>query len=295
MEKLPWFDQQLDGLVQRFTQSSLHHGILLIGKKGVGKKQILHNVAHLLLCENNNACGQCQACRLFSAGNHPDFILPEYENTIGVDLIRQCINQLSTKSHLGGPMLLVLQNIEAMTTASANALLKTLEEPTPNTFILMSTDSTTLLLPTILSRCEKHKVQLSDNSQSLDWLSSMGIDTGEELNKLYWDRPMLLRDIANDEGLSESLQWLKDLHQIHSLRSMPGKLLEQHYFVLDWMNNALSEMSRTNISDMLQVRIHSTWQEITQAEQQLSKQGINKSVILEKLLHSWQQTLQTPI
>jgi DNA polymerase-3 subunit delta' len=250
-----------------------------------------------MLCEkahSNSAqapCDVCQSCRLFEAGNHPDLIVPEYDKTIGVDLIRECIGQLSKKSHLGGPMILLLHNIEAMTTASANALLKTLEEPTANTFLLMTTTSQSMLLPTILSRCEKQKIQVSQPQEARDWLNSADVQLDEQLLKMYWDRPLLLKDIMANDTLLESLEWLKSLHKMTSLQGIPASLLEEHQFITDWMSSKIKEVASTELSDVLKVRVHQTWQDIVNTEQQLLKQGVNKPLLLEKLLQNWRQTI----
>lgn len=297
MHNIPWFQSQLNAFGLRFQRKTLHHGLLLSGKKGVGKREVLKDLSHLLLCERNGTstergvCGHCQSCRLFQAGNHPDLIMPVYEKTIGVDLIRDCIIKLAKKSHLGGPTLLVLHNIEALTTASANALLKTLEEPTSNTFILMSTTSQSSLLPTILSRCEKHKMQVPQMQDAQQWLAQQNIKPDEELIKLYWDRPFLLIDIMSSDTLMDSLQWLKGLHKISSSQGIPASLLEEHHFILDWMTSKLKELSEAELSDVLKVRVHETWHNIVTAEQHLNKQGVNKTLLLEKLLQNWQQTV----
>lgn len=297
MHHIPWFQSQLSALNKRFNRKTLHHGLLLSGKKGVGKREVLKDLSHLVLCEKNDSsmgdqvCGQCQSCRLFQVGNHPDLIAPEYDKTIGVDLIRECINKLSKKSHFGGPMLLVLHNIEALTTASANALLKTLEEPTSNTFILMSTTSQSSLLPTILSRCEKHKIQVPQLQDAQQWFRQQNIEPDEELIKLYWDRPLLLKGIMASEALMDSLQWLKGLHKISTLQGIPAALLEEHHFILDWMTSKLKDVAEAELSDVLKVRVHEAWRNIVTVEQQLSKQGVNKSLLLEKLLQNWQQTI----
>lgn len=291
MKSTPWFDIQLSALTKRFKAKTLHHGILLIGKKGVGKKESLQTLSNFLLCEQQTACGTCQSCRLLSAGSHPDLLVPEYEKTIGVDLIRDCIHRLTQTSHMGGPMVLVLHNIEAMTTASANALLKTLEEPTANTFILMTTTSTSKLLPTILSRCEKHKLQVSDMAESQAWLASEGIEIDKDILQLYWDRPYLLKEIVNNDKLLDALQWLKSAHKENSLKNMPAILLEEHHFVLDWMADKLSQISHSELSDVLRLRIHSIWQQVVQTEQILTRQGVNKTLVLDKLVQDWQKAI----
>ena len=117
---LPWFEKFAADLIQRMSSTRLHHAILMSGSAGIGKHQLSKTLSKNLLCkqlkQDLTACGQCQACNLFDAANHPDFYwLSTDKSQIGVDLIRQAIESLNTKSQLGHNKVLVIPNAHLMT------------------------------------------------------------------------------------------------------------------------------------------------------------------------------------
>lgn len=285
----PWFENQFNGLMARAKQQKLHHGLLFIGSRGTGKSEILQQMARNLLCVNKSACGQCQSCTLYAAGNHPDLILTPYEKTIGVDVIREGISRLNQTSHLGLDKILIIENAHKMTVAASNALLKTLEEPTRKTYILMSATSANELLPTILSRCEKQLVQITDKAIVEQWLQAQGTPSDTLLLALYWSRPLLINAILKDEALLECFDWLKNLQKINSSGAMPNKLLEEHHLLLDWMAYKLNEVKRSEISDELSLKVFAMHNELLSASKTLNMQGVNKTLIIEKMLQSWRQ------
>ena len=285
----PWFEAQFNDIVHRAAAKTLHHGLLFVGGQGTGKGEILAEMARYLLCSNKNACGQCQSCLLYKAGNHPDLIVTQYEKSIGVDTIREGINRLSQTSHLGSDKVMLVNDAHKMTVAASNALLKTLEEPTKSTFILMSATNVNELLPTVLSRCEKHTVQVTRKERVLVWLEERNIAAAQELIDLYWTKPKLIDAIVKDEGLQECVAWLKALHKPNSAQAIPTKLQEEHQLLLDWLNFQLSKLQRAEISDAIKLRIFDMYAAITAAQKTLQAQGVNKALILEKLLQTWRQ------
>ncbi|MFQ3249704.1 AAA family ATPase [Glaciecola sp.] len=123
-----------------------------------------------------NACGTCKSCLLIDAGSHPDLhIITTEKSQIGVDAIRQAISKVSQTAQLSGNKVVIIPQIESMSESASNALLKTLEEPTSNTYLLMTTNELQRLLPTILSRCEKITVPTPTYEQSCQWLSAFDI------------------------------------------------------------------------------------------------------------------------
>ncbi|BDX06641.1 DNA polymerase III subunit delta' [Planctobacterium marinum] len=283
----PWFESQFNAIVERASAKKLHHGLLFVGSRGTGKSDILVEMARYLLCSNKSACGQCQSCLLYKAGNHPDLIVTQYDKTIGVDTIREGINRLSQTSHLGSDKVMLVNNAHKMTAAASNALLKTLEEPTKNTFILMSATSTNELLPTILSRCEKHMVQVKHKESVQLWLKERNVSAATELIDLYWTKPKLIESIVQDEGLQECVDWLKTMHKPGTALAVPGKLHEEHQLLLDWLNFQMAELKRAEISDAIKLRIFDMYSAVTDAQKKLQAQGVNKALILEKLLQTW--------
>ena len=97
------------------------------------------------------------------------------KSQIGVDAIRQTISKVSQTAQLSGNKVVIISQVELMSESASNALLKTLEEPTANTYLLMTSNESQRLLPTILSRCEKRNIALPSFEQSCDWLSAQGV------------------------------------------------------------------------------------------------------------------------
>jgi len=150
----------LDVITEQLDQKRLAHAYVIEGNAEEQLKAVAHEFAKSLLCSGNrsqslHACGHCKSCDLFAAGTHPDFSLLGIESgTIGVDEVRVITGFLSHTSQLGGAQVVVVQSAEKMTENAANAILKTLEEPSDNSYLLLLTDSRNKLLPTIRSRCQ---------------------------------------------------------------------------------------------------------------------------------------------
>jgi DNA polymerase-3 subunit delta' len=138
------------------------HAYLFSGLEGIGKRLAAIAFSKTLLCSSGGleSCGSCSACVQVDQGNHPDFFLVEPEKgTITIDAIRNIKRGLSRTSFAGGYKFCVIDSAEKMNANAQNGLLKTLEEPTPDTVIFLITGNPYLLLPTILSRCQHLRFQ----------------------------------------------------------------------------------------------------------------------------------------
>jgi DNA polymerase-3 subunit delta' len=152
-------------LAQQYKNKTLPHAILLSGLQGVGKNILSTWLIKLILCktpsENNaegilSACGGCKNCKLYQSGSYPDHftVLPKLKTlSLGVDEVRLANEFLQKKAHLGMFQSVLVDNAHVMTEPASNALLKTLEEPSSNSVIILTTHEIELLLPTIISRC----------------------------------------------------------------------------------------------------------------------------------------------
>ena len=176
----------------------LPHAILLHGRAGIGKYDFARYFSQSLLCASPNshgeACDVCSSCGWFSENSHPDFRLlsPEQESDvddesmstkktkkktqISVSKIRDLSGFLSLTSHRSNGLRIVLIHpAEALNIASANALLKMLEEPAEGVIFILVAHQLQRLLPTIISRCQKINMLIPDETQALAWLSEQGI------------------------------------------------------------------------------------------------------------------------
>ncbi len=178
MELLPWHQSLWAHLQQCHEQGRLPHGLILHGPGGVGKENFSRRLAGFLLCLNDStplqeACGHCAACKLYRASTHPDLYeldVPEGKKNIGIDQVREVVRWQGMKSHLGGYKVVRIKDAHKMSISAANALLKTLEEPSGDTVLILLTPNPGWLLPTIRSRCRALKFGLPPRQLALEYL-----------------------------------------------------------------------------------------------------------------------------
>jgi len=149
-------DQQKDILRRAIEHQRIAHAYLFEGAEGIGKRLMALAFARAILCEHGNGCGDCTACRKVDHNIHPDVhLLETQEATIKIDQVRELQQQLALRPLEGNYKICLIESADRLTTGAANALLKTLEEPQPNTVIILLSGQPEKLLTTIRSRCQR--------------------------------------------------------------------------------------------------------------------------------------------
>ncbi len=146
--------------VQGFLQHAVEggrvaHAYLFVGAPGAGKLEAAYALAQALLCENDG-CGACDACVRVARHTHPDvhYYAPESATGYLISQTRELLEDVGLAPIRAKRKVYIIDRAEQMRANTANALLKTIEEPPSTvTFILLGT-STDLILPTIVSRCQ---------------------------------------------------------------------------------------------------------------------------------------------
>lgn len=224
-EIYPWQESLWQNLNQ--GRQKLHHAFLMHGRTGIGKYDFALSFSKALLCPNTDhgghACGECASCRWFSDESHPDFrlISPEQDSgndeeaagtkktkkktQISVTQIRELSDFLSLSSHQASGMRIVLISpAESLNLASANALLKMLEEPAPGVIFILVAHQLQRLLPTIISRCQKINMPVPGEAQALAWLNIKGIqNSAQQLAYLEGSPIKVLTEQAQFDQLTE--------------------------------------------------------------------------------------------
>ncbi len=151
-------DKQVNVLQGAMKSDRVPHAYLFHGIQGVGKKTTAKTLAKALNCVDNNAdsCDRCPSCLKIERGNHPDIVFIEPEGIfIKINKIRELQDQIKFRPFEGRKRVFVITDADRMNDASANALLKTLEEPKPSNVLILITPRIHKLPQTIISRCQK--------------------------------------------------------------------------------------------------------------------------------------------
>ncbi|MGD8483877.1 MAG: DNA polymerase III subunit delta' [Thioalkalispiraceae bacterium] len=237
-ELFPWQQDNWHNLLNRANQGRLPHALLVTGLQGIGKCQFALALAEALLCSqpksDGHACGQCEACALIQAESHPDLHLVEPEEpgkAIKIDQIRGLIQQLvSLKSHYeAGYKIAIIHPADAMNTASANSLLKTLEEPPQNTLLILVSSKPSVLPATIRSRCQLIRMQEPSPEASLQWLNSRIADTQRcrALLEMSGNAPLIALQQAEADTDEAYAQMRADWLKLAQGQADPVKTAEQ--------------------------------------------------------------------
>lgn len=230
----PWLESFWQQVCE--AEARRAHALLLSGAPGQGKRDFAEAYAARVLCQrptaSGHACDSCEGCRLRLSGNHPDFIhvvpeadLPEAQQSTGktkpssqivVDQIRALRDALSITAHQDGVRVVLIDPAEAMNTNTANALLKLLEEPPPDTLFLLISSAPRRLLPTIRSRCQQWMFPRPDPGTTGAWLEESLGEAGAPLLALAGGMPLAAQRLADRQGLELRARLVRDLLSIPS-------------------------------------------------------------------------------
>jgi DNA polymerase-3 subunit delta' len=225
INNLPWHKRVWERLAGMHAR--LPHALLFHGRSGIGKLHLAQVLAQSLLCERRSeqglACGHCAACAWFSSGNHPDFrlvqpealapVLDEAEagegadegkkkpsKQIKIEQIRALADFLNVGAHRSGHRVVLIHPAESMNPGAANALLKSLEEPSPGVVFLLVSHQPARLLPTVRSRCHAFALSLPERDLALGWLRQQDSKATPAVLAFAGDAPFEAAALTEEEA-----------------------------------------------------------------------------------------------
>ncbi|MFH1996133.1 MAG: DNA polymerase III subunit delta' [Candidatus Omnitrophota bacterium] len=159
-EKIKGQETAIDFLKRSITQDTLSDAYIFSGPSGTGKMMTAIALASSINCGSASsleACGKCSSCVRIASSHHPDVIVisPSVGTNpvIKIDQIRSVARTVNLKPFEANKKVFIIDEAPLMTHQASNALLKTLEEPTNDSILILLADGVTTLLPTIVSRC----------------------------------------------------------------------------------------------------------------------------------------------
>jgi DNA polymerase-3 subunit delta' len=212
-----------DDVVEQFRRTlaagRLASTYLFVGPPGVGKRRFAIELAHSLLCTEVDEsllepCDKCDSCRMFAAGNHPDLELiglPAEKATLPIELFigdrehrnrEGLCHRIGLRPFFGRRKVAIIDDADHFGIASANCLLKTLEEPPPSATLILIGTSPSRQLPTIRSRSQVVRFRGLD----VETIAKILIESGAVA-----ERQLALQAAELSEGSVERARQLADL------------------------------------------------------------------------------------
>lgn len=180
-------EKVVDSLSKLFEGGRFPHALIIEGEDGIGKKTLARDLACTLVCRGDDKpCGECTQCKKAIAGVHPD--ISEYipaggVNSFHVDTVRNIINDAYIQPNEADYKIYILANAHCMNQNAQNALLKILEEPPKYVVFILTTNSKSALLSTVLSRSVCVTLEGVDIERATEYITSHTDDVDYETAK----------------------------------------------------------------------------------------------------------------
>jgi DNA polymerase-3 subunit delta' len=272
----PW--QENDWSRLQALRQRLPHGLLFKGAKGIGKFELAMTFAKSLLCQQPDehyfACEHCPSCHWFEQGSHPDFRLLQSElesldgeetesgkkpsKQISVEQVRALSDFVGMSAHQGGRRIVVIHPAETMNTNSANALLKSLEEPPKDLLFILVSHKPQQLLPTILSRCLSFALPAPDTESAIRWLAQQGVKAPAEALAASGFSPLQAVQLDEQLGSEERTKLLQALRQPSALDVFTlAETLQktEQVLVVQWLQQWSYDLSAIKLAGRLRYHL----------------------------------------
>ncbi|MDD2760173.1 MAG: DNA polymerase III subunit delta' [Methylomonas sp.] len=320
----PWQQEVWAYLQGYLEQQRIPQALLISGPSGIGKRHLANAFAASLMCRmplvDHSACGHCQSCTLLAAQTHTDLLVVEPDEpgkAIGIDKIRQLIVKLALKPQFETSRVVIITPADQMNTASANAFLKCLEEPTERTCLILLTEKPSRLPATIRSRCQSVQCPPPDRKIAVTWLQQQGAREDADLllslslraplvakayseqgligvRKAYFDVWVQLADgKQNIVAIAEQWQKAESLDLATLYRWMSSWVADTikiaHGADTGSLQNPDFKKSLQALAERLELTgLYRFYDDLLMAQAQLGTQ-INKQLMLEQILINWSQ------
>jgi DNA polymerase-3 subunit delta' len=321
-ELLPWHREAWGQVQASRAAGRLHHALLVGGAPGLGKLRLAEALAQSLFCTGPDMdgipCGACRSCHLFRVGNHPDLhrIAPDPGSKSGeikVAAVREMADSEALTAQLGGYKVVIVSPADRMNPNAANSLLKTLEEPSSNTLLVLVSSRPGRLLPTIRSRCQVLQLRRPAEAEALQWLQGQGL-RGDPLPalRLAGGAPLAALALLEEGSMQRRSAALDRFLALGHGRGDPVAAAAAWMqwdlpLLFGWMSGWVADVLRlasghpaphlnnpdraTELAERAvqgdQAALHRYWGRVVTAREQLDSTNLNPQLLLEGLLVEW--------
>lgn len=308
----PWQERLHEQLAAALDAGRLGHALLFCGPAGIGKRAVAERLARRALCMGRAAggepCGRCRGCQLLEAGTHPDFHAVSFvhnkEGTrlrteIVIEQIRTLSEQMVLTTQYGGAQVAIVDPADAINTAAANALLKTLEEPVSGRYLWLVTANPARLPATIRSRCQRIEFRLPPRAEALQWLSAQGHAPAAASEALDAARghPGLADAWLRGDGIALRRTVASDLEKLErgtaaALETAQAWVADEHADLRLRHAADLALARAAGLTDPLRTRSLAAWFDSANRTRDLLRTTVRADLAVTELLLAWRGSVR---
>lgn len=262
----PWQEQVWETLTGRFPK--IGHGLLFYGKKGCGKHAFAQHFLSWVLCLNKQthaACGECSSCLWLKSDTHPNYVYISTDEDnkkqnakIKIEKIRELLPFV--QQTVDGWRVIVIEPAEALNIASANALLKTLEEPGEKVVIILLAEHYLKLPATIRSRLQHFALDRISLEQAQAYLQNHFTTASTQqiqlLMNLSNQMPLQAMQLAEKDWLNRRAEFVQDWQKLVMQKSMPMQFATKWNKELNFQD--FMEMFEYLLGDVVAIKLQQT-------------------------------------
>jgi DNA polymerase-3 subunit delta' len=298
---------------QRFLttkrQQKIAHAVTLCGVSGLGKHELSLHMAKAILCltpnDDGSQCNHCHSCQLFEAGNHPDHLVIEPEENgkqIKIEQIRHLKDKQQLTPTISRWKTVIITPADMMNVNANNSLLKLLEEPEENTFMVLVTAKFDRLPITVRSRCQQIHIKTPSMDETIQWLAENGKQTHtdplfEQYYSLAKGAPLAITELMESDAVMQFQQVNNDLETLFKQRINPietagnwlnfdlSLLMQQCYQVVHQKVAERLTSNKNNVDSLSNTQDWKIVDCIVETTKLISSQNnVNKQLLLERFL-----------
>lgn len=301
----PWQQRAYDQTVAALDAGRLGHGLLICGPAGLGKRAVALQLAAHVLGQGADAAAARRNAQLIAAGTHPDLQLVSFipnktgdklRTEIVIEQVREISQKLSLTPQYGVAQVVVVDPADAINRAACNALLKTLEEPSPGRYLWLISADPARLPATVRSRCQRLEFKLPPRDEALAWLQTRGY--AETLARDALDaargHPGLADQWLQNEGMALRRQVASELEQLAAGRVGSVELAQR--WTADAHTDlrlrhaadlALSQASSIGLTDPARLHKLAAWFDAANRTRDLLRTTVRADLAIVELLLAW--------
>ncbi|RIY33213.1 hypothetical protein CKF54_03205 [Psittacicella hinzii] len=256
LAQYPWLQKTYQFLVDSYHNAKAHHAYLFIYEGQIGQEHLFNLFTRFLLCKENHnreqiyPCGQCRACQAYNLNSNSDLYdlqQGDASKNISIDSVRTMIERIELEPVTSAQNVVTIYDASKLNVYSANAMLKTLEEPPSHTHFIIGLPSGYSVLPTIRSRCMVLNLDKPTDEQIEEFLTVQEIHQPNRayLKALAPKQPALMLKMQQKEFPQKFIELNFKLHELFNTLEVANFIetfAANDIEVFTWQVEALSQI-----------------------------------------------------